>query len=536
MWAGVLIGVIGGLGLFLYGMKLMAEGLQKFAGNKLKSLVEAFTSNRFMGMLVGMVVTMIIQSSSATSVMVVGFVNAGLMTLSQAIGIILGANIGTTITGQMISFDLQMVAPLALGLGVFFTLASKKIRTQNFAEILVGFGLLFIGIGTLKTALSPLENVPAFREALISWGTNPIKGIFIGFFLTVLLQSSSATIGVLIALAAQGLIPFNSALYIIYGDNIGTCTTALISSIGSSPNAKRVGVMHMSFNVIGTILFVLFFGKPLTNIVTSLNPGNVARQIANAHTIFNIVNVAIQLPFADVLIKISQLVVPGKTEPEPTEFLTHLDSRMLRTPAIAINNLYLECDEMAKRARKALSTAIKGFESRDKDDIFDALEYESDVNRYQKTIMHYLQDLSSTPLSESDRHLVDSLFNTVSDIERIGDHAENIAELAEFCIDRDIFFDEQAVEDTKMILEKIFYGFDIAVEAFRERDVEKAKIARKIEKEIDSLEKHSRKKQIKRMHGKKTNIDAGIIFLDLLSNLERISDHSKNIAESFTGI
>ncbi|HHX03876.1 MAG TPA: Na/Pi cotransporter family protein [Tissierellia bacterium] len=536
MWVTVFVGVVGGLGLFLYGMKLMAGGLQKFAGNKLKNLVEAFTSNRYMAMLVGLVVTMIIQSSSATSVMVVGFVNAGIMTLTQAVGIVLGANIGTTITGQMISFDLQLVAPLILGLGVLMTLISKKARTQNLSEILIGFGVLFIGIGMLKTALSPLESVPQFREALIRWGQNPIQGVLIGFILTVMVQSSSATIGVLIALASQGLISFEAALYIIYGDNIGTCTTALISSIGSSRNARRVAVIHMTFNVIGTLLFVLFLGGPLTRTVTSLNPGNISRQIANAHTIFNLVNVGIQLPFAGVLIKISEIIVPGKSEKEPAQFLTHLDSRMLMTPAIALKNLYLECDDMASHARMALRKAIDAFETGDKDDVLDALEYERQVNRFQKNIMEYLQELSSTPLSENDRRRVDSLFNTVSDIERIGDHAENIAELADRYIDQNVTFDEKAQEDAEQILGKIFEGFDMAMGAFREGNLEKAHTSRGIEKEIDFLEKTARRKQIKRMHGKKANIDAGIIFLDLLSNLERISDHSKNIAESLIGV
>lgn len=532
MWITIAVGVIGGLGLFLYGMKLMAEGLQKFAGNKLKGLVEAFTSNRYMGMLVGMVVTMIIQSSSATSVMVVGFVNAGIMTLQQAVGIILGANIGTTITGQMISLDLQLIAPLLLGMGVLLTLTSKKVRQKNLAEILIGFGALFVGIGMLKAALSPLEGVPEFRQALVSWGQNPIQGILVGFVLTVLVQSSSATIGVLIALAAQGLIPFESALYVIYGDNIGTCTTALISSIGSSRNARRVGVMHMTFNLMGTVLFVLLLGGPLTRIVTSLNPGNVARQIANAHTFFNVVNVALQLPLAGYLIKVSRIVIPAKPEEETVGFLTHLDQRMLRTPAIALKNLYLECDDMARHARESLTNALQAFESKDKDHVLNALEYEQLVNRYQKSIMEYLRDLSSTPLSENDRRRVDALFNTISDIERIGDHAENIAELAARYIDAQVTFDAPAGEDARVIQGKIFDGFDMAMGAFRENNLEKANSAKNIEKEIDFLERAARRGQIKRLHAKKANIDAGIIFLDLLSNLERISDHSKNIAVS----
>ncbi|MGL4911224.1 MAG: Na/Pi cotransporter family protein, partial [Romboutsia sp.] len=283
----IAISLIGGLGLFLYGMSLMGEGLQKSAGDKLKRIIELLTSNVIMGVLVGTVVTAIIQSSSATTVMVVGFVNAGLMGLSQAIGVIMGANIGTTVTAQLVSFNLEGLAPITLGIGIVLYLFSSKPKIKNLAEILLGFGILFTGMEFMKDAVKPLAEFKGFTDALISFGQRPLLGLLLGLVITAIVQSSSASMGMLIALAAQGLIPLSSALPILYGQNIGTCVTSLISSIGANRNAKRAAIMHLLFNIIGTAIFLLLLNKPVVAIVTKINPNDVARQLANTHTLFN---------------------------------------------------------------------------------------------------------------------------------------------------------------------------------------------------------------------------------------------------------
>ena len=306
----IAISLLGGLGLFLYGMNLMAEGLQKAAGEKLKKIVEKLTSNVVMGVLVGTVVTAIIQSSSASTVMVVGFVNAGIMNLTQAIGVIMGANIGTTVTAQLVSFKLEAIAPVALGIGIILYLFSKKQRTKDLATILLGFGILFTGMEFMKDAVKPLAEYEGFRNALIYFGQHPLLGILAGFAITGIIQSSSASMGMLIALASQGLIPINAALPILYGDNIGTCVTSLLSSIGASKNAKRAATMHLTFNVIGTIIFMLVLGKPISMFVQYLDPNDASRQIANAHTIFNVINVLVLLPFSKYIVKLVLKMMP----------------------------------------------------------------------------------------------------------------------------------------------------------------------------------------------------------------------------------
>ncbi|MDB2050446.1 Na/Pi cotransporter family protein, partial [Clostridium perfringens] len=339
----IAISLLGGLGLFLYGMNLMAEGLQKAAGEKLKKIVEKLTSNVVMGVLVGTVVTGIIQSSSASTVMVVGFVNAGIMTLSQAIGVIMGANIGTTVTAQLVSFKLESIAPIALGVGIILYLFSKKQKTKELATILLGFGILFTGMEFMKDAVKPLAEYQGFRDAFIYFGKHPVLGILAGFAITGIIQSSSASMGMLIALASQGLIPLSAALPILYGDNIGTCVTSLLSSIGASRNAKRAAIMHLTFNVIGTIIFMLILGKPISMVVQYLDPNDAARQIANAHTIFNVVNVLILLPFAKYIVKIVLKLMPiTEEESEASVKTKYLDERILQTPSIALGNTVKE--------------------------------------------------------------------------------------------------------------------------------------------------------------------------------------------------
>ncbi len=354
----IIINLLGGLGLFLYGMNLMGEGLQKSAGNKLKKVIEFLTSNIIVGVIVGALVTAIIQSSSATTVMVVGFVNAGIMGLNQAIGVIMGANIGTTITAQLVSLNLEGLAPITLGIGIILYLFSSNYKIKHIAEILLGFGILFTGMEFMKESVKPLAEFKGFTDSLIGFGQRPILGLLLGFSITAIVQSSSASMGMLIALATQGLIPLSSALPILYGQNIGTCVTSLISSIGASKSAKRAAIIHLLFNIIGTILFLLLLNKPIVEIVTRLNPEDVARQIANTHTIFNIVSVIMLLPFSKFIVKIAIKIIPDRNEGESEK--TYLDDRILETPSIALYNASKETLEMGKLSKECLKLSING--------------------------------------------------------------------------------------------------------------------------------------------------------------------------------
>lgn len=532
MYFSIIFGVVAGLGLFLYGMNQMGNGLQKAAGDRLKKIIGMLTSNRFLGVMVGALVTAVIQSSSATTVMVVGFVNAGIMQLSQAIGVIMGANIGTTITGQLVSFKLEAVAPVAVGIGVIVHMASKSQKAKNYSEILIGFGILFVGMTYMKDALSPLREVQAFKDALINFGRNPVLGVLMGFTLTLLVQSSSASIGILIALASQGMLPMESALPILYGDNIGTCTTALISSIGTSRNAQRAAVMHLTFNIIGTLLFSIFLNRPLLALVTTLDPTNIPRQIANTHTFFNLLNVAIQFPFAGLIVKIAERVIPEKGTELELKNTQFLDLRMLNTPSIALVNTIKECHHMGEVATYSFECSMKAIFEKDKQMAYKTFDNEKIVNQLEKEIMEYLIQLSNAEISGENRSIVDELFNTINDIERVGDHADNIAELAVSYIDRDLNFSEESLHDMGIMYDKVLGAFRLAMECMKSGDPETARKVVEMEDEVDMIEKSCRSGHIYRLNNNMCHPEEGILYADLLSNMERISDHASNIAKA----
>lgn len=525
------IGVFGGLGLFLFGMTMMGTALQKVAGNKMERIIELLTRNRFIAVLVGMFVTAIIQSSSVTTVMVVGFVNAGIMKLTQAVGIIMGANIGTTITGQLVSFDLEKFAPLTIGVGVFVWLITKDDRKKNIAEIFIGFGILFLGMEFLKDSLKPLREIQAFKDIMVSFGSTPILGILAGFMLTLMVQSSSASMGILIALASQGLMPLSSAMPILYGENIGTCTTALISSIGASRNAKRAAIIHLAFNIIGTLLFMIVLTKPIAYIVTLLDPTDVARQIANAHTMFNIINVVIQFPFAMFLIKIAMKVIPDTGEAEKETVTKYLDERILETPSIALRNTIREQIHMANVSNRSLKSAMNGFFERDISKVKQTFETEKEVNKLEKAITEYLVKLSNRQLSDKDRKLVDGLFNNINDIERIGDHADNIAEIALDALEKRLPFSEESHAELQELYDQASLAFSKAMESMVTGNLETIQQVFDIENEVDKLEKICRRGHIDRLNNHECNAESGILYLDIVSNLERISDLSANLAK-----
>ncbi|MGX4601387.1 Na/Pi cotransporter family protein [Faecalimicrobium sp. JNUCC 81] len=528
----IIINLMGGLGLFLYGMNLMGDGLQKSAGDKLKKTIELLTSNTIMGVIVGMLVTMVIQSSSATTVMVVGFVNAGIMSLGQAIGVIMGANIGTTITAQLVSLDVDFLAPVALGVGIIIYMFSNKPKLKHLAEILIGFGILFTGMDFMKDAVKPLAEFKGFTDMLVSFGSNPLLGVLMGFAITAIVQSSSASMGMLIALASQGLIPISAALPILYGENIGTCVTSLISSIGASRNAKRAAIMHLIFNVLGSLIFMLVLSKPIVHIVQSIDPTDAARQIANAHTLFNILNVLILLPFAKFIVKIAMKLVPEQaSEIEDIKTVKYIDDRMIETPSIALANTVKETLRMGEKAKESLNAAMEGLLEKSNEKVNRAFGREKLVNDLQKNILSYLLKLSKASLDENSRESVDVLFNTVNDIERIGDHAENIAELAQSAIEMNETFSDAGKAELQSMYNKVISTYTYALEAMRTSNVDLACKVIKMEEQVDMMEKSCRANHMNRLNNSSCSIDNGVIYLDIVSNLERVSDHAVNIAQ-----
>ena len=528
----IAIGIMGGLGLFLYGMNLMGDGLQKSAGSKLKRIIELLTSNVIMGVLVGMVVTMVIQSSSATTVMVVGFVNAGIMSLPQAIGVIMGANIGTTITAQLVSLDVDFLAPVALGIGIVIYMFSNKPKHKNIAEILIGFGILFTGMDFMKEAVKPLAGYQGFTDMLLSFGHHPILGVLMGFAITAIVQSSSASMGMLIALASQGLIPITAALPILYGENIGTCVTSLISSIGASRNARRAAIMHLTFNVLGSMIFMFILSKPIVAIVTAIDPTDAARQIANAHTLFNILNVIVLLPFNKLIVKLALKLVPEtKGEQDDDKVVKYIDDRMIETPSIALANIVKETLRMGEKSKESLNAAMDGIVDKSKEKIELSFKREKLINELQKSILNYLLKLSKASLNEDSRERVDALFNTVTDIERKGDHAENIAELAKDIVDLEISFSDVGIGELKDMYNKVVSTYTYALEAMRTSNVELACKVIKMEEQVDMMEKSCRANHMNRLNSSSCSIESGVIYLDIISNLERVSDHAVNIAQ-----
>ncbi len=529
----IAIGIMGGLGLFLYGMNLMGDGLQKSAGSKLKRIIELLTSNVIMGVLVGMVVTMVIQSSSATTVMVVGFVNAGIMSLTQAIGVIMGANIGTTITAQLVSLDVDFLAPVALGIGIVIYMFSNKPKHKNIAEILIGFGILFTGMDFMKEAVKPLAGYQGFTDMLLSFGHHPILGVLMGFAITAIVQSSSASMGMLIALASQGLIPITAALPILYGENIGTCVTSLISSIGASRNARRAAIMHLTFNVLGSMIFMFILSKPIVAIVTAIDPTDAARQIANAHTLFNILNVIVLLPFNKLIVKLALKLVPETKgeQDDDDKVVKYIDDRMIETPSIALANIVKETLRMGEKSKESLNAAMDGIVDKSKEKIELSFKREKLINELQKSILNYLLKLSKASLNEDSRETVDALFNTVNDIERIGDHAENIAELAKDIVDLEISISDVGIGELKDMYNKVVSTYTYALEAMRTSNVELACKVIKMEEQVDMMEKSCRANHMNRLNSSSCSIESGVIYLDIISNLERVSDHAVNIAQ-----
>ena len=532
-----------GLGLFLYGMKLMGDGLELAAGSRLKTMIERLTTNKYMGALIGLAVTAVIQSSSATTVMVVGFVNAGIMNLSQAMGVIMGANIGTTVTGWLVSsvewakfLSPANLAPVAVILGVVLMLAGKRRSTKDISSIVIGFGILFIGISTMSSAVSPLEESEGFRNIFTALGHNPFMGIIAGALVTAVIQSSSASVGILQSLAAAGLVPFNAAVYIIMGQNIGTCVTAIISSVGAKKAAKTAAIMHLLFNIIGTIIFSIVAIVFFQVINPEMGMGLITQtEISSVHTIFNIGTTLLLFPVSDWIIRLAKKL-QKEDEPAADESRVLLDERMLETPAIALQTVRREVCRMGKIVNGTMEKAEEVLFTQDQETIAGIREEESVADRLCKGITDYLLRISSLSINEKEHQHVASLLQIVTDMERVSDYCENISEYAESLKEQKTSLSETGAAEMKEMLRVCSESFLYAVEALEENSAEKARLVLEREEQADGLEVRLRTAHIKRLADKQCSTEAGIVFLDTLTGLERISDHARNIAEEVQSV
>lgn len=532
----------GGLGMFLYGMHVMADGLQKSAGGKMKRLLGYLTQNRLVAVLVGTLVTSIIQSSSATTVMVVGFVNAGIMNLSQAVGIIMGANIGTTVTAGLVSMSEwgsalkpDFFAPLLLAIGAFIILFSgNNKRRSEIAQILIGFGMLFIGLNFMSDVIKPFRDSEVFVNAFTVLGRNPILGILVGLVVTAIIQSSSASVGILQTLAMNGVVNWSSAIFITLGQNIGTCVTALLSSIGASKNAKRAAMIHLYFNMIGAAIFgtILYF---VFKINTAFATSNISStQIFMFHALFNISNTVILFPFANGLVKLSGFFLKGSdeiaTDDEVKITLRHLDERILETPSFAVVNSIKEVVHMGQITLDNTKIAIEALLKNDEEKAKKVLEFEKVIDTHQKIITKYLVKINNLSLTEKQHQIVNNLFHTISNIERVGDHAENLAELALEKIESNIYLSDEAYKELSEICETAASSFENALKARETENIEYVHKVMELEDMVDEQKNTLRQRHIDRLSQGICTSENGVIFIDALINLERISDHSLNIA------
>lgn len=541
-----LLTMIGGLALFLYGMDVMGNGLAKTSGGKLEKILEKLTSSPIKAVILGAGVTAVIQSSSATTVMVVGFVNSGIMKLSQAVGIIMGANIGTTITSWILSltgiesgnFFVQMLKPssfspiLAL-IGIIIMMVSKDSRKKDIASILLGFAVLMFGMDTMSSAVKPLADVPEFTNILLIF-TNPILGMIAGVILTAVIQSSSASVGILQALCATGAMNFGVALPIIMGQNIGTCVTAMISSIGAKKNAKRAALIHLYFNIIGTIVFmVLFYG--INAIVHFEFLGDAASPVGIAviHSLFNIAATLLLLPFGKGLVKLATLTIP-ETEEEREEAIPDatklLDARFLEKPAFAVAQCKNVGIEMANLTRRALVSAVEAVTDYDQKKIREVFKLEEMIDHYEDELGTYLMKLSGKPLSDEDNHTVSNLFHCMGDFERISDHALNLAETAMEMQAKEQEFSPKAKNELLTYGEAVKEIMDISVKAYESGDIALAGQVEPLEEVIDGLNVKVRKQHVKRLRKGKCTIELGLSLSDILTTYERVADHCSNIA------
>ena len=529
--------LLGGLALFLYGMQMMSNGLEAAAGNRMKQILEKLTANRFLGVLVGAGITAVIQSSSATTVMVVGFVNSGMMTLQQAVWIIMGANIGTTITGQLIALDIGALAPLFAFFGVALIVFVKKQKVHHIGQIIAGLGVLFIGMDMMSSAMMPLRESPAFVELMTKF-SNPALGILAGMLFTAVIQSSSASVGILQALASSGLIGLSNAVFVLFGQNIGTCITAVLASIGTNRNAKRTTIIHLMFNIIGTIIFTtVCILTPLTDLVESWTPENVAAQIANMHTLFNIVTTLLLLPFGVYLAKLATRILPERKEDVADvmhmEYIRPMEMKrdtQIGLSAIAMTGISKEIKRMLEMARENVDCSFQAVKDGSTALLPEVREREDYIDFLNKEISKYISKIMVNESNPKDSQYMSALFKVCGNVERIGDHAMNICEYTKHIEEQGIKFSSEVLREIDEMRDICDKALTVLSQVKKESSFTIDEIAG-LEQQIDDMTEDYRKKQVDRMQQGLCSEEGCIIYSEMLTDFERIGDHILNIGQ-----
>ena len=540
--------VLGGLGLFFLGMKYMGDGLELAAGNKLRILLEKITSNKYLGMLVGLVVTAVIQSSSATAAMVVGFTNAGLMELAQTVGILFGSKIGTCMTSVLLSFDMKAIVPLFIFIGVIIMTFIKKNNVRYYGQILAGFGILFFGMSMMSGALGELnahaEGETGMIDNILGSVNNPFIGLLLGVVITSIIQSSSASIGILMALGAAGAISIEQAIFIAYGMNLGACMPAFLSAAGAKRNAKQVAILNMVITLFGVILLVPITLIPTTTpdgnsmsfvayTIQSIFPGNVAAQISAAHIFFNVVNMVALMPLSTLMVKLTQKIFPYHEDPEKDKMAVEfIDNRILTTPPMAVLQCEKEVARLSRLVQKNYNRSMIAFFDRDKDSIDKVVDREKVIDFLSKEITDYIVKLNALDLEAHDRQVVAAMYSAIQDLERIGDHAENITEYARTVIDENLHFSDTAITELKDISDKCRSLMELSFAMFNAQGASPELIEHiiKIEDSIDDAKDAYKQEHIKRMDAGQCDAVAGTTFLNMLIDIERVGDHAINVA------
>jgi phosphate:Na+ symporter len=533
--------LLGGLALFLYGMNMMSQGMEAAAGNKMKQILERLTTNRYLGVLVGAVITAIIQSSSATTVMVVGFVNSGMMTLRQAVGVIMGANIGTTITGQLIALDAGAIAPFIAFLGVVLVVFLKQPKVRNIGGILAGLGVLFIGMEMMSTAMMPLRGSKAFIDMMTKF-SNPLLGIMAGAIFTALIQSSSASVGILQALATSGAISFSGAVYVLFGQNIGTCITAVLASIGTGRNAKRTTIIHLSFNIIGTAVFtILCMLTPLTSWVGGFTPANPAAQIANMHTLFNIVTTILLLPAGNLLAKLAEKILPDVDEPEEGMYLKYLKNTKpvtegkIGVSAINFELTHKEIARMLEIAKKNVADSFTAFLNCDDGFIPKVEEKEEYVDFLNREISEYISTNMAHESNTQGSRILSAYFKVTSNVERISDHAMNICGYSEWLKEKDVRFSQEVREEILQMQQTCEELLTLLLNENMEALDELSRVSA-LEQKMDDMTEDYRNRMMHRIQEGTASGEGSVLYTEMLTDFERIGDHALNIAQEMTEV
>lgn len=533
--AEIILGLMGGLGLFLFGMKQMSDGLEKAAGAKMRSVLEFFTKTPLRGILVGTIFTAIIQSSSASTVMVVSFVNSGLMNLYQAAGVIMGANIGTTVTSQLISFNLSAFAPAIVMAGVIMLMFCKKRKIQQMGEVFLGFGILFMGLTTMSSSMSVLKESPQVVEIMGSL-TSHALAVVVGFVVTTILQSSSATVGIVLLLANQGLLDIRICFFIIMGCNIGSCVSALLAGLGGKPEAKRAALIHLFFNIIGTAIIYIVLSvalEPITGFIQYVSASNPGREVANAHTLIKIAEVVILAPFNKQIVKLTGLFVRTEEKKDEQGFeLAYIGAKSVFSPTTAVFDATREMERMGQMAITNLERAMNCLITLDEDDIAEVYEVEKQIDFLNHEITDYLVKINQTTLPSDDARSIGGLFHVVNDIERIGDHAENMADAARSRQERGVEFSESAKRELSQMLDMVIKITTYALDMFSRNNQEHMQEILELEDKIDQAERELQESHIQRLTRNECTASAGMMFSDIISGLERVADHATNIAFS----